>query len=220
MSETYRLVERDHTARLIREAYKRKKTAVLKRPYKCSPRHDAFHLWQAAADLAASLEVDPDIFVEAAFEQCPMKDGPFPNALGGPAMRGWYTRYRGRLPEAVQVEVPVVSCGPEPVTTYLSRPSTTAELDLSTDVELGYISLRHATGSMDPTTEEAKAFVRSPFSPILPYVRALMLFPDEGVRREFRDQILAQFAHRPSLLKAGEALGYPMQKIHLWLHGK
>ena len=84
---------RDAVAREIKKAYTERKSRLLGRPWKPSSRHQAFKLWQNAADKALELNAPPEAYIYAAFKHCRMSTGPFPNNLGGAAAAGWWRQY-------------------------------------------------------------------------------------------------------------------------------
>lgn len=197
--------------RTIRQLYIDEKSRVLGKPYKPSGRHDRQENFQKAAALCIELEADPLDMIQAAMRYCGMKGGPFPNALGGPAMRGWYQmhllalgvgpRTRQTVKDGKTIETIVYAC----------------DMDLKMDLEIVQSVFKHSTGSTDPHHPGNLALLRDPFNEFIPSARCMLGCFDAETLTRFGEEILDYFARFPNYQAAAERMGYPMPDILQWI---
>lgn len=79
----------EYLARGVKQAYTARRAALTKSPYKLPAKLVAAEFWQIAAQACVDLKVSPDELVAAAFSECKLAQGPYPNHIGSSAIYRW-----------------------------------------------------------------------------------------------------------------------------------
>jgi len=206
---------RDAVAREIKKAYTERKSRLLGRPWKPSSRHQSFSLWQAAADNALHLGAPPEAYVQAAFRNSKLVNGPFPNNLGGAAATRWWADYVKQNPKYREEQEMLEVLGIKDLMN-MSPPAVT---DIKEELQSVRQELYNMTGEKEwpPLGPKSLDIVQSTILPMSPHMRLILSYPDDTVRDWFGEEILEHFHNRPDVLRALNAFGYPMNEILSWL---
>lgn len=206
---------RDAVAREIKKAYVERKSRLLRRTWKPSSRHQAFKLWQNAADQVLELGAPPEAYVYAAFQHCRMSTGPFPNNLGGPAAAAWWRAYVLQNPGYREEFEQLKEAGIEDPLSG-SAPAIT---EIKDDLAHLRKALYKMTGEKDwpPIQPKSLEIVRSEILQMRPHMRLILAYPDDLVREYFGEEIMENFEKRPDIIRAMQTLEYPMNEILAWL---
>jgi hypothetical protein len=206
---------RDAVAREIKKAYVERKSALIGRPWKPSSRHQSFALWQKAADQAISLNAPAEAYVCAAFRNCRMSTGPFPNNLGGPAAHGWWQEYVKQNPgyreEREQLDAQGI-----PDANAMTIP---AVAEIKADLQHLRSALYQMTGEQTwpPLGPKSLEIVLSEVLPMPPHMRLILAYPDERLLQYYGREMMENFEKRPDILRAMQTLGYDLIEIISWL---
>lgn len=205
--------ERDAVARVIRHHFAERKTAIHGRNYKPSSRHDKFTMWQAAADQCIAVGANPQDYVAAMFEFCPMKMGPFANQIAGKAALKWWKKYtssRSSYDEDAADRDTYVSNMSDEV-------SPAAKQDLMQELSMSFQLFRDLTGeNYSPLNPANKVFLSQVARPFTTLSRVLLGFPDEAVMSRFGEEAQQILINRPDKFRAAKALGFPVDQIVTW----
>ena len=202
---------RDAVAREIRKIYSERKASVMGRPWKPNERHRAFENWQRAADQALRLGAPAEAYVHAAFRHCKLSTGPFPNTLAGKAAETWWGNYCRENPgyakrKTEEDESPPVG-------------ETVAAEDIKKELSHLRNALYQITGEKDwaPIGPKGIDVVRSELLPMTPHSRLILSYPDETVKKYYKEEIMENFQKRPDVFRAMCSLGFDMKEITEWL---
>lgn len=202
---------RDAVAREIKKFYGERKSAVLGREWRPNERHRMFENWQRAADQAIRLEAPADAYVYAAFRYCKMSTGPFPNNLAGKSAETWWHNYCRENPAYQKKQKDADESG--------AVGETLAAEKIKQELAHVRNALYHITGEADwpPLGPKSVEVVRSEMLPMTPHIRLIMSYPDELVKKFYKEDILENFHQRPDIFRAMEWLGFDMKNIMQWL---
>lgn len=101
MSQDLRVLR--NTARAIKIAYLNKRK--IQNPYfKLSQKWSAQQIWERIAEVVLKNNAEPEEWVEAAFFNCKVVGGPYPNSLYGKAALKWWEDWKGKTDEKSFVE--------------------------------------------------------------------------------------------------------------------
>lgn len=218
-------------AKIIRDEYTRLKKSIVGQDYKpklhklteeeiaslASPNTRRPSVWVAAARLCLELGAHPVSFVEAAFEQCRLSTGPFPNMLRGQSMRYWWKQYLANRPVLDAVTKICDAKGLKGLDTELTNNYV---VQLQQDILNIRKILKETTGTWKLTLDNLSILQRPTF-PTTPYLRVLLTWTESGgddiIKQYFGQQALDMFTKRPNLENAARLLGYPMTHIIQWL---
>lgn len=204
-------------ARELKKEFILAKRRRLGKVYKPSKRHDRFDYWRRAAEQCYELSAKPQDYVAAAFEQCKMSTGPFPNAMFGPAARGWWRSYVNIRPALKAVRDMEKEAG---VKCLDSNFPSGQELELGRDIQQIRELLVESCGTWK-LTEATLQKLRSRAFPIEPWARVLLTWTSSGgdpeVGARYGVETLEFLHARPNVLNAARILGFPMNDILQWL---
>jgi hypothetical protein len=81
----------------LKSSFFRRKSAKTGKPYKPHINFSKKEVWLKAAGNCKELKADAEDFLDAAFRYSTVANGPFPNQLGGDAMKSWYAEHAKTL---------------------------------------------------------------------------------------------------------------------------
>lgn len=81
----------------LKDSFFRRKSVKRGKPYKPHSNFSKKDVWLKVAGNCKELEADAEDFLDAAFRYSSVENGPFPNQLGGEAMKSWYAEHAKTL---------------------------------------------------------------------------------------------------------------------------
>lgn len=87
----------DLIANGLKKGFADHKSVQIGKRYAPADRFKSMHIWYGAARKCVELEADPEDFLQAAFQQCSIPGGPYPQNLASRAMDRWYKEYKWLL---------------------------------------------------------------------------------------------------------------------------
>lgn len=206
----------DAVAREIRRYYIERKSSLMGNNFKLSGKNAEFIHWQRAAALCVELNATPEVFVDAAFDQCANSLGPFPNAMYGTCCRAWYRGYMSSRKTYAKARQDAVNAGRDP---YFDEEIDNSVDDLKYMIDLVERSLIRLTGTkeINATTIE---YINSLTTSYPVHVRVLLGYGNDKVRKFFGAEALDFYNRRPHMYRAALTLGYPIKEILSWLNAQ
>ena len=199
------------TTGVIREHYTRRKSQCLGSAYKPSPRHCKPEYWVNAAKQCLRLGANPQDYIDAAFNHCRQKGGPFPNALAGEAAAEWYRRYARDLhdPKAVnhvQVDGQVVPM------------EDMSMMNLVCGLDVIKMAMFNRSGdASNVKSPENLETLRMRIIPLWAPGRVLLGFPDPQVMEDFGQIAYDHFMSHPGEIQAARLLKLPIDEMLKWI---
>lgn len=206
--------EIDAIARELKQCFVERKTALYKRGYRMHPNHANLDNWRRAAVFCIELKATPSLYVDAAFAQCTLDLGPFPNMMCGSAAAGWYKSYRVGRADIERAETRSAATGRN----VSFDPELSPDLlNLRADIDLVKVSLLRLTGTQQ-INEQTLPYISSFNTSYPPYVRVLLGYQDARVKKFFGQLAKDFFLLRPGMIEAARTLQYPIIDIIKWLN--
>lgn len=204
----------DAVAREIRKYYIERKNAIYQNRFKLVGKNAEFIHWQRAAEVCLELNATPEVFIDAAFANCKNSVGPFPNAMYGPAVRGWYKEYTASRYKYKEAKQNAIDAGHDPV---FDVDSNNFADDLRGEINLVRRSLIRLTGTSEINAQTIE-YIRSLATSFPAHIRVLIGYKDAEIKSLFGKEAYEFYTNKPYYFRAAESLGFPIRDILLWLN--
>lgn len=199
----------DRVAQVIRKAYTKKKRMLLDKRY-TPDRTVKPEAWDRAAEVCISLNADPLDYVQACFDGCRNKAGPYANALGGTAARAWWKSYVGDL---VERPLPLTDEGD---TDSISLVVTKADERLEAMLKVAVSFMMNRTGHCEPTEENMYTLRMQMFS-IPSLARVYFGYRDRVVMDLWAEEARMFILSRPDIEAAARRRPeFPIKELMSW----
>ena len=209
------LRKRQLIAEELRSTYRRRKAERIKRRYRPKPRHDTMTMWEKAAEICMQLNANAEDFVNAAFEQSELKEGPYPRMLHSVKASQWYKAYMAVRPKVRNPDIPKEKGIIEDVPEVGAADQATFEADvIMTMQKIARVSGQPMRGR-DMTPEQLDV-LKDAFVPIPFYIRVLMGYPCEEIMEKWGQEGIDFLIKRPNFKRQAELHEYPVGDILTW----
>lgn len=190
-------------ARQLKDAFRRKKAARDRKPYRPHKRFDDNACWMRTAKLVARLNANPEDFIEAQFRLS--KSTVFANTLHGATAEKRYKQFVA-LSSGLRAD--------KLDDLQLDHAVTPGKADLAGRMANAMSVLQAAVGSTNPLLPEVKQYILSTPWMFDPLVIMLLAGQDADYQREFGKDARDMLMNSPYLRAAAEEMSLDLEHVY------